>query len=112
MRQVVDGATHGRTDRLPGSCASQDLPLRLRRRVRGDVQRYSKAWTNSTPSVPTRAIAAAMVANPFVLVDELNRAGSWNHNGNLFDAMVGFCDRETSKRHRETALDCTIDLPA
>jgi ATP-dependent Lon protease len=70
----------------------------------------SKAWTNSTPSVPTRAIAATMVANPFVLVDELNRAGSGNHNGNLFDAMVGFCDPETSKRHRETALDCTIDL--
>jgi hypothetical protein len=70
----------------------------------------SKAWTNSTPSVPTRAIASTMVGNPFVLVDELNRGGTGAHNGNLFDAMVGFLDRETSKRHRETALDTTIDL--
>ena len=70
----------------------------------------SKAWTNSTPSVPTRAIASTMTANPFVLIDELNRGGTGAHNGNLFDAMVGFLEKETAKRHRETALDTTIDL--
>jgi ATP-dependent Lon protease len=70
----------------------------------------SKAWTNSTPSVPMRAIASTMVANPFVAVDDLNRGGTGTHNGNLFDAMLAFLDRETSRRYRETALDTTVDL--
>lgn len=69
-----------------------------------------RAWGNSTPSVPARAVAQAQRPNPMVFVDEVEKAGSSSHNGNMWNAMMPFLERETSKRYRDASLDAEIDL--
>lgn len=69
-----------------------------------------KAWSNSTPSVPVRAVAQAQRTNPLVFVDEIEKAGTSHHNGNLWSSMMPFLERETAKRYRDVSLDAEIDL--
>jgi ATP-dependent Lon protease len=60
--------------------------------------------------VPARAVLSSRTANPLVLVDEIEKAGSSNYNGRLWDRMIPFLERETASRYRENALDVEIDL--
>lgn len=70
----------------------------------------SKSWSSTVPSVPTRALAMAKSANAIVMVDEIEKAGSSRHNGNLWQAMGPFLERETSSRYRDVSLDCEVNL--
>ena len=69
-----------------------------------------KAWSNTEPSVPARAIAQSKTASPIVMVDEIDKAAERNWNGRLWDAMVPFLERETASRYRDQSLDCELDL--
>jgi hypothetical protein len=69
-----------------------------------------KAWSNATASVPARAVNQTRIANPILLVDEIDKAGSGNYNGRLWDAAIPFLERETSTRFRDPGMDAEIDL--
>jgi hypothetical protein len=70
----------------------------------------NRSWHSSAPSVPARAIAASMRANPLVMVDEIEKAAESTMNGNLWAAMTPFLERETSQRYRDIGLDAELDL--
>jgi ATP-dependent Lon protease len=70
----------------------------------------SKAWSNTEPSVPARAVAQSNTANPIVLVDEIEKAAERNWNGRLWDSLLPFCEVETARRYRDQSLDCELDL--
>jgi ATP-dependent Lon protease len=70
----------------------------------------SKAWSNTEPSVPARAVAQSKTANPIVLVDEIDKAAARNWNGRLWDSLLPFLDLETAGRYRDQSLDCELDL--
>jgi len=69
-----------------------------------------KGWSSAHPSVPARAILASRTANPVVLVDEICKAGTSDHNGNLWSAMTPMLEKETARRHRESGIDAELDL--
>lgn len=70
----------------------------------------SKSWSNTEPSVPMRAVLQSRTASPWILLDEVDKAGTSNHNGSLFHALLPFLDVETSSRHRDQSLDSEVDL--
>jgi TolB-like protein len=72
----------------------------------------AKAWANTEASVPACAIAQSKTANPVVLVDEIDKPVERNWNGRLREALLPFCDPETSGRYRDQSLDSEIDLLA
>jgi ATP-dependent Lon protease len=110
---------------VPGSGKSR-LVRRLADLVRGlHVQRFdaasstdsvafagsSKAWSNTEPSTPFRAVAQSHTANPVVMIDEIDKAaGHRGANGKMTDALLGYLDRETSARQRDQSLDAELDL--
>lgn len=69
-----------------------------------------KAWGNTTPSAPARAVNQTRVGNCVVFVDELDKAGTASRNGRLWDALLPFLERETASRYRDVSLDCELDL--
>ncbi len=69
-----------------------------------------KAWSSAQPSVPARAIMTSRTANPISMVDEIEKGGTSTYNGNLWNAMMPFLERETSARYRESGLDAELDL--
>jgi ATP-dependent Lon protease len=69
-----------------------------------------KAWSSSQASAPARAILQSRQANPVVMLDEIEKAGSGTYNGRLWDALTPYTEIETSSRYRETGLDAELDL--
>ncbi|MCC8944194.1 AAA family ATPase [Bradyrhizobium sp. Arg62] len=69
-----------------------------------------KAWGNTTPSVPVRAVSQMHIANPVVLVDELEKAGTSSRNGRLWHALLPHLERETARCYRDVSLDAELDL--
>jgi hypothetical protein len=69
-----------------------------------------KGWGNTVPSAPTRAVNQMRIANPIVMVDEIEKAGTSSRNGRLWDALLPFLERETAARYRDVSLDAELDL--
>jgi ATP-dependent Lon protease len=69
-----------------------------------------KAWSNTTPSAAARAVNRTRIANPILLVDEIEKAGTSSHNGRLWDALLPFLERETAARYRDVSLDAELNL--
>jgi ATP-dependent Lon protease len=69
-----------------------------------------RAWSNTTPSAPARAIHQMRIANPILMLDEIEKAGTSSHNGRLWDALLPFLERETAARYRDVSLDAELNL--
>jgi ATP-dependent Lon protease len=69
-----------------------------------------KAWGNTTPSAPARAVNQMRIANPILMLDEIEKAGTSSHNGRLWDALLPFLERETAARSRDVSLDAELNL--
>lgn len=69
-----------------------------------------KGWGNTVPSAPARAVNQARIANPILLIDEIEKAGTSSRNGRLWDALLPFLERETAARYRDVSLDSELNL--
>ena len=69
-----------------------------------------KAWGNTVPSAPARAINQMRIPNPVVLVDEIDKAGTSTRNGRLWNVLLPFLERETARAYRDVSLDAELDL--
>ena len=69
-----------------------------------------RRWYSAEPCHPFLAIGQGKIANPLVLIDELEKAGTRSDYGRLWDCLLGFLEPETSVRYPDPALQTTLDL--
>jgi hypothetical protein len=69
-----------------------------------------RRWNSAEPCHPLLAIARAKVANPLVLIDEIEKAGTRSDNGRIWDCLLGLLEPETSARYPDPALQIPLDL--
>jgi hypothetical protein len=69
-----------------------------------------RGWSDSIPCVPARAVQQFRIANPIVMVDEVEKASPNPRNGALWSVLLAHLERETAARHRDAALDSELDL--
>ena len=67
-------------------------------------------WHSSQLSTPGETIRQHQVANPIIILDELEKAGRHYENGSLTDALLPMLEAHTASQYFETALDAPIDL--
>ena len=70
----------------------------------------ARRWHSAEPCHPFLAIAQGKIANPLVLIDELEKAGTRNDNGRLWDCLLGFLEPETNARYPDPALQTNLEL--
>lgn len=70
----------------------------------------SAQWSTAGVSVPLQLILQHKVANPCVIVDEIDKASASRHNGSLHDGLLAFLERSTSSAIRDPALEESVDL--
>ena len=68
-----------------------------------------KGWGNTTASAPARAVNVTRIANPILLVEEIEKAGTSSRNGRLWDVMLVYLDPGTAASTRDVSLDCVLD---
>jgi len=69
-----------------------------------------RRWYSAEPCHPFLAVAQGRIANPLVLIDELEKAGTRADYGRLWDCLLAFLELETSVRYPDPALQTTLDL--
>ncbi len=69
-----------------------------------------RRWSTSEPCRPFMAVARFRHANPMVMVDEVDKAGSRQEYGRLWDAMLQFMESETASRFHDPCLQAELDL--
>jgi hypothetical protein len=68
-----------------------------------------RRWAGSHPSLPLTVIHAEEVANPGILVDEIEKAGR-STAGSMHDSLLSLLERSTAKRWRDAYVDAEVDL--
>lgn len=69
-----------------------------------------RRWYSAEPCHAFLAIAQGRIANPLVLIDEIEKAATRSDHGRLWDALLGFLEPETSARYPDPALQTNLDL--
>jgi ATP-dependent Lon protease len=69
-----------------------------------------RRWYSAEPCHPFLAVAAGRIANPLVLIDEIEKSGTRSDYGRLWDCLLGFFEPESSVRYPDPALQTNLDL--
>lgn len=69
-----------------------------------------RRWNTGEACHPLAAIAQGGHANPAILLDEIEKAGTGTQNGRLWDALLGFLERENAARYPDPFLQSSVDL--
>lgn len=74
--------------------------------VIGTARRYS----TGEPSLPVSTIAAHLVANPGVVLDEVEKAGTGSQNGNALDSILPMLEGVTATAYHDPYLQASADI--
>jgi ATP-dependent Lon protease len=69
-----------------------------------------RRWYSAEPCHAFLAVAQGKIANPLVMIDELEKAGTRSDYGRLWDCLLAFLEPETNARYPDPALQTTPDL--
>jgi len=70
----------------------------------------ARRWHTSEPCHPFQAIVRARVANPLVLIDEVDKASTRSDYGRLWDTLLALLESETAQQYPDPALLTNVDL--
>lgn len=68
-----------------------------------------RRWSQSYPSLPISLCEQHEIANPGVLVDELEKAGR-SSAGSIHDPLLSLLERRTAQRWRDQHLEAEVDV--
>jgi ATPase family associated with various cellular activities (AAA) len=68
-----------------------------------------KRWSSASACIPLQAVAESRIANPMVLIDELDKAGS-STAGSLVNALMPFLEAETARAYPDPCHEIEADL--
>jgi len=71
-----------------------------------------KRWYSAEPCHPFIAVAQRGVANPLILIDEIEKASTRSDYGRFWDCLLAFLEPETARRYPDPALQLPLDLSA
>jgi ATP-dependent Lon protease len=69
-----------------------------------------RRWYSAEPCHPFLAVAQGKTANPLVLIDEIEKAGTRSDYGRFWDCLLGFLEPETNSRYPDPALQTNLNL--
>ncbi|GJD75109.1 AAA family ATPase [Methylobacterium goesingense] len=69
-----------------------------------------RRWANAEPAHPFLAIARYGVANPLMLVDELEKASTRRDYGRLWDSLLPMIEPETARVYPDPAFQTPLDI--
>lgn len=71
-----------------------------------------RRWSSGEPSLPIMAVRRHSLANPVIILDEIEKTGTSRHNGNAHDVLLGLFEIETARRWHDPYIESHCDLRA
>ncbi|KQU19609.1 AAA family ATPase [Methylobacterium sp. Leaf94] len=69
-----------------------------------------RRWATAEPAHPAMAIARFGIANPLILVDELEKASTRRDYGRLWDSLLPLLEPETAAAYPDPAFQTAVNL--
>ncbi|MFC7662186.1 AAA family ATPase [Methylorubrum suomiense] len=69
----------------------------------------SRGWSTAMFCAPFREMLRAGIANPLIIPDEIDKAGTSRQNGNPIDVLIQLTGVESSARYRDPYLQADVD---
>ena len=69
-----------------------------------------RRWSSGEPCWPLIVIKASGHANPLVLVDEIDKAGTSRHNGSLYSSILTLLEPETAAKFSDPYIQAQVDV--
>lgn len=70
----------------------------------------SRGWTNHQPCWPVTVINAARVANPLLVLDEIDKVSPSDHHGQTWHTLLAMLEPVSAKRYYDRSLLARVDL--
>ena len=70
----------------------------------------ARGWNTARPSLPIATISDSGIANPILLLDELDKAGGSDSNGRIHDSLLELLEPASARRHYDEYLCGHADL--
>lgn len=97
--------------RLAGYCDVPTRTLALAGQADNrDLKGTARGWGTSQVAMPVRLIMERQKANPIVVLDELDKVGSGDHNGNIHDFLLQLTEPESAREIYDDFLQGPTDL--
>lgn len=75
-----------------------------------DLAGTSAGWSSAQPSRPVMAIVQSRVANPLLLVDEVEKASAGSMNGSAQDTLLSMTEPVTAGSYHDEGLRARVDI--
>lgn len=69
-----------------------------------------RRWTTGEPCIPLEAVRRYKIANPLVLIDEIDKGSNSRHNGSAENSLMPFLEIETSRAYPDPYIERDIDV--
>ncbi|MFC4352250.1 AAA family ATPase [Fodinicurvata halophila] len=76
----------------------------------GAIAGTPRRWSTGEPSLPINLVRRFNCASPGIIMDELEKAGSSRHNGNLVDALLGMFEPQSARNWHDPYLEANVDI--
>lgn len=70
----------------------------------------NRRWGNSEASVPVNLIRSCEVANPMLVLDEIEKVATGRHHGSLLDVILAMIEPSTARRWVDPCAESPVDL--
>ena len=70
----------------------------------------ARRWSFGEPAMATALVVSTGVANPLIILDEIEKAATSKHNGNLLDALLPFLEPRSASKYHDIFVQAAVDL--
>lgn len=70
----------------------------------------ARGWGSSHPCAVAKLISVEKVGNPLIIVDEIDKVSSSNHNGSLHDVLLQLIEPATNSNYMDECLQVPCDF--
>ena len=76
------------------------------------ISAVSRGWTNTKPCWPAQMMQAFRTANPLLVLEEIEKAGGSERNGEPHKALLAMLEPSTAAHYFDTCLMAEVELSA
>ena len=74
------------------------------------VAGLARGWSSGGFSAPVRELIRTKIANPLIVMDEVDKMATSRQNGNAADALINQLGVETAARYKDIYLQADVDI--
>jgi len=75
-----------------------------------DLSGTARGWSTGHPSMPIALINEHKIANPIIMIDEVEKSGGSDHNGRVVDSLLNLFEPTSAKRSFDEYLCGNCDF--